>query len=63
MRKEAQERRSQISVPLADDLREAIEEAARAEHRTVAGQIRHWISDALIERGGRGRQVQQRAGA
>jgi hypothetical protein len=60
MKKEAQERRSQISVPLADDLREAIAEAARAEHRTLAGQVRHWILGALIERGGRG---QQRAGA
>jgi hypothetical protein len=57
MKKEAQERRSQISVPLADDLREAIEQAARAEHRTVAGQIRHWISGALTERVARGQEA------
>jgi hypothetical protein len=57
MKKEAQERRSQISVPLADDLREAIEERARAEHRTLAGQVRHWILGALIERGGGGQEA------
>jgi hypothetical protein len=56
-----QERREQISVPVDSILREAIEEAAKAEHRTVAGQVRHWILDALIDRGTRGRQ--QRVGA
>lgn len=42
-----QERREQISVPVDPDLRAAIERAAEAEHRTVAGQIRHWIAAAL----------------
>jgi uncharacterized protein (DUF1778 family) len=42
-----QERREQLSVPVDHDLRAAIERAAEAEHRTVAGQVRHWISAAL----------------
>jgi hypothetical protein len=44
---QAQERRKQISVPVDPDLRAAIERAAEAEHRTVAGQIRHWVMAAL----------------
>lgn len=42
-----QERREQISVPVDPDLRAKIERAAEVEHRTVAGQIRHWIIAAL----------------
>ncbi len=42
-----QDRREQISVPIDPDLRAAVERAAEAEHRTVAGQIRHWIAAAL----------------
>jgi len=57
-----QERREQISVPVDSESRAAIERVAEQEHRTVAGQVRHWILGALIERGGRGRQLQQRAG-
>jgi hypothetical protein len=41
------ERCEQISVPLDRKLRLAIERAAAAEHRTTAGQIRHWIISAL----------------
>jgi hypothetical protein len=41
------ERREQISVPVDSDLRAAIERAAEAEHRSVAGQIRHWIANGL----------------
>jgi hypothetical protein len=43
----AQERRDQVSVPIDADLRRAVEQAAAAEHRTVAGQIRHWIANGL----------------
>jgi len=43
----AQERREQVSVPIDADLRRAIERAAAEEHRSVAGQIRHWIANGL----------------
>jgi hypothetical protein len=62
MRNEVQ-RKEQITVPIDRDLREEIERIAAAECRSMSGQIRHRILDALVERGGRGRQVQQRAGA
>jgi hypothetical protein len=42
-----QERREQISVPINRELRQAIERVAEAQHRTVAGQIRHWIASGL----------------
>jgi ParD-like antitoxin of type II bacterial toxin-antitoxin system len=35
-------REHQISVPIADDLREFIEREARREHRSIAGQLRYW---------------------
>jgi hypothetical protein len=41
----------QISVPLNSELRQQIERIARDEHRTIAGQVRHWIAAALGERG------------
>jgi hypothetical protein len=44
-----QERREQISVPVDPDLRASIERIAEAEHRTVAGQIRHWIAAGLAK--------------
>jgi hypothetical protein len=47
-----QERREQISVPVDPDLRAAIERAADAEHRTMAGQIRYWIVAALANQSG-----------
>lgn len=40
-------RLDQISVPVDSDLRAAIEREAQEQHRTVAGQIRHWIANAL----------------
>ena len=43
----SQDRREQISVPLDPELRAAIERAAAAEQRTVAGQVRFWIIAAL----------------
>ena len=39
--------KDQISVPVDAALRAAVERAAQSEHRTVAGQIRHWIATAL----------------
>jgi hypothetical protein len=45
------ERRDQISVPIDPQLRDAIKRAAEAEHRTVAGQIRHWIANGLQQHG------------
>lgn len=42
-----QDHRDQISVPVDRRLRKAVERAAEAEHRTVAGQIRHWIAVGL----------------
>lgn len=41
------DREAQISVPVDRELRAAIEQAAEAENRSVAGQIRHWIGAAL----------------
>jgi hypothetical protein len=41
------ERRDQISVPIDAELRREIERVAAVEHRTVAGQIRHWIANGL----------------
>jgi hypothetical protein len=41
------DREAQISVPVDRQLRAAIERVAEAEHRTVAGQIRHWIATGL----------------
>jgi hypothetical protein len=40
------ERRDQITVPIDPELRREIARAAAAEHRTMAGQIRHWIATA-----------------
>jgi hypothetical protein len=42
-------RREQITIPVDPRVREAIEAAAEAEHRTIAGQIRHWIAAALAK--------------
>jgi hypothetical protein len=42
-----QERRPQVSVPIDAKTHAAIERVAQAEERTVAGQIRHWISRGL----------------
>jgi hypothetical protein len=39
--------KDQISLPVDAALRAAVERAAQSEHRTVAGQIRHWIATAL----------------
>ncbi|MGH6676768.1 MAG: TA system antitoxin ParD family protein [Xanthobacteraceae bacterium] len=50
----ARKDREQISVPIDADLHAAIESAAEAEHRTVAGQIRHWITAALASQGSSG---------
>lgn len=42
-----QQEREQISVPLPPEVRRAVEHVARREDRTVAAQVRHWISEGL----------------
>jgi hypothetical protein len=49
-------RRDQITVPIDRALREEIERAAAAECRSMSGQIRHWILDALAARQGQSQQ-------
>jgi hypothetical protein len=39
--------REQLSVQIDPELRAAIERAAKAEHRTVSGQVRHLVAKAL----------------
>jgi hypothetical protein len=41
------ERREQLTIPIDPNLRREIERAAAAEHRTMAGQVRHWIAYGL----------------
>jgi hypothetical protein len=41
------EGRDQLSVAIDPELRAAIERAAKAEHRTVSGQVRHIVAKAL----------------
>jgi hypothetical protein len=41
------QRRDQISVPIDPDLRAALARVAAAEHRTIAGQVRHFVVKAL----------------
>lgn len=43
------EAREQLSVQIDPDLRAALERAAKAEHRTVSGQVRHLVAKALLE--------------
>jgi hypothetical protein len=43
----AKEGREQLSVQIDPELRSAIEAAARKEHRTISGQIRHLVVKAL----------------
>jgi len=43
----AKEREPQLSVQIDHELRAAIERAAKAEHRTVSGQVRHLVAKAL----------------
>jgi len=43
--------RDQISVKLPPELREAVERAAEAEHRSVSAQIRHFVASAIEARG------------
>lgn len=51
------ERREQISVPLDPALRREIEQVARREERTIAQQVRRWISDGLAAARGAQQQV------
>jgi hypothetical protein len=37
----------QITVKIDPDLRAALEQAAQAEHRTISGQVRHFVALAL----------------
>jgi hypothetical protein len=39
--------KEQLSVPLTAEVRAAIERVAEREHRSTAGQVRHWILSAL----------------
>jgi hypothetical protein len=43
-------RENQVSVTLDPELRAALERAAEAEHRSVAGQLRHFAASALEAR-------------
>ena len=40
-------RREQICVPVNSELRRHFEEAAKRENRTLAGQIRHTLLEAI----------------
>jgi len=40
----------QISVKLDSELREAVERAAAADHRSVSGQIRYFVAVAIEAR-------------
>ncbi len=42
--------REQLSVTLDSELRAALERAAKAEHRTVSGQVRHIVAKAFENR-------------
>jgi hypothetical protein len=42
--------REQLSVTLDPELRAALERAAKAEHRTVSGQVRHIVAKAFENR-------------
>jgi hypothetical protein len=44
------EGRDQLSVQIDPERRSAIEAAARREHRTISGQIRHLVVMALESR-------------
>ena len=39
--------REQLSVAIDRELRSKIERAAKAEHRTISGQVRHLVATAL----------------
>jgi hypothetical protein len=39
--------RQQLSVQIDPEVRAALERAAKAEHRTVSGQVRHLVAKAL----------------
>jgi hypothetical protein len=43
----AKDVREQLSVPLSAEVRAAIERVAEREHRSTAGQVRHWVLEAL----------------
>jgi hypothetical protein len=43
----AKDVREQISVPISSEVRDEVARIAEREHRSVAGQIRHWILSAL----------------
>jgi hypothetical protein len=42
-------RENQVSVTLDPSLRAALERAAEADHRTIAGQIRHIVASTIEE--------------
>jgi hypothetical protein len=42
-----EQRRSQITVPVPDDLRQRLELAAKADDRTIASFVRHVVMRAL----------------
>ena len=43
----------QICVRINRDLRQALEQTARAEHRTLSGQLRKIVAEALHSESGR----------
>ena len=40
-------RREQVSVPIPSELRQVLETTAQREDRTLAGQIRHILAEAV----------------
>jgi hypothetical protein len=47
----AKEQREQITVKLDPELLAAVERTAAEEHRTISGQVRHFVAKALAEQG------------
>jgi hypothetical protein len=45
-----------VTVPLGAELKRFVEEQARREHRSTAGQLRHWaeLQHEAVERGAGG---------
>jgi hypothetical protein len=40
-------KREQISIPVDRELREVLEREAAREHRTLSGQVRHLLCEAV----------------
>ena len=40
-----------ITIPLGEELKRWVEGQARLEHRSTAGQVRHWIEEQRVQHG------------